>query len=213
MNKGFFYKTRTMGLIIALTAGFAVPAQAAQASTLSALDSLLPVVGSASGCTAPALSEPFASWGDSNDYALAPGQTNDHFNGDGWLLLTGAKIVTTTTADGAQGSALELPLGAVALSPPMCVTSEFPTARAMTSGASGGGALISVLYAYNGLWGNPLATGILQSSGSAWKPSPVINIHPGPATGWQEARFLLVGTNLIDPLKLYNLYVDPRMKD
>jgi len=212
MTKGFL-RARTIGLAIAACACFAVPAQAAHASVLSSLDSLLPVVGSAGGCTPPALTTPFASWGDQNDYALAPGQTTDHFNGDGWLLLTGARIVTTTTADGSQGSALELPLGAVAVSPPMCVTDAFPTARAMTSGARGGGALMSVLYAYRGLWGNPLSAGVLQSSGSAWAPSPVVDIHPGPATGWQEARFVFVGTGLLNPLKVYDLYVDPRMKD
>ena len=212
MNKGIL-RARALGLAVAAAACVAVPAQAAQASVLSSVQSLLPIVGSASGCSAPALSQPFASWGDQNDYALAPGQTSDHFNGDGWLLLTGARVVSTTTADGAKGSALELPLGAIAVSPPMCVSSDFPTARAMTSGPRGAGALVSVLYAYSGLWGNPLATGTLQGSGSAWAPSPVIDIHPGPADGWQEARFVFVGTSLLDPVKLYNLYVDPHMKD
>ena len=45
-----------------------------------------------SSCTDPALSQPFLAWGDSNWYALAPGEAADDFDGTGWALTGGAQI-------------------------------------------------------------------------------------------------------------------------
>ena len=68
-------------------------------------------------CTAPALTSPFASLGDANQYALLPGESADNFTATGWLLGGGAKVVTTKLADGTTGSVLDLPAGAYAISP------------------------------------------------------------------------------------------------
>jgi hypothetical protein len=197
----------------AIVAGAAVLAcSAAPAHAAGLIDpASLPLIPNTASCTTPVFSEPFAPWGDTNQYTLAPGQSVNNFTGAGWTLLTGARVITTSLANGQSAHALSLPLAGVAISPPMCVTDRFPTVRAMVDGPRGQGVLAAVLYSYHGLWGNPLAAGGLTASGS-WAPSAALNIHPGPAVGWQWARFVFIGTSLTGPIRLYNFYVDPRMK-
>src|SRR5690242_16460800 len=89
-------------------AGLAVVAAACTGGTAQAA---APVQMSA--CDAPnySFSQPFAASRDSNWYTLAPGQDVDSFNGQGWTLTGGAKIVTDTLADGTTGQVLDLPAG------------------------------------------------------------------------------------------------------
>ena len=77
-----------------------------------------------SACSEPsyAFSQPFSSVKDSNWYTLAPGQSVNSFDATGWTLSGGAKLVTTTLADGSTGTVLDLPAGATAVTPPMCVS-------------------------------------------------------------------------------------------
>src|SRR5947209_6889073 len=82
-----------------------------------------------SACTNPAVTKPFLSVGDSNWYTMMPGESPDSFAGSGWTLSGGASIKTTTLADGAVGHVLDLPSGAKAVSPTICVNGGFPTAR------------------------------------------------------------------------------------
>ncbi len=206
MRKGHFI-VRALALGATLVACSAASAQAAELINPASL----PLIPNTTSCSTPVFSQPFSPWGDTNLYALAPGQTVDNFNGNGWILTTGAHVVSTRLANGSTATALELPLAGIAISPPMCVTDDYPTARTMVRGPGGQGVLMAVLYSYHGLWGNPIATGTIRAEG-AWTASAVVNIHPGPAVGWQWARFVLVGTSLTGPIDLYNFYVDPRMK-
>src|SRR5947209_15603384 len=77
-----------------------------------------------SACTDPMLSQPFASAHDNRLYTLVPGESSGSFDGTGWQLSGGAQIVTTTLADGLTGTVLDLPSGATAVSPTMCVPSD-----------------------------------------------------------------------------------------
>jgi hypothetical protein len=55
--------------------------------------------------------------------------------------------VTTTLADGSVGTVLDLPAGATAVSPPMCVSSDYPDARVDVRQLSNGpGMKMSVAY-------------------------------------------------------------------
>ena len=123
---------RRLGLGLAIAAAAAAPAQAKKASTQTATT---PV--DTSMCTAPPLTQPFLSWQDTNWYALAPGQTAGNFNGAGWVLSGGAKIATMKLANGTTGSVLDLPAGSQAVSPTVCLTSDYPNARMMVSNLSG----------------------------------------------------------------------------
>ena len=77
-----------------------------------------------SACSQPSysFSQPFSTVKDANWYTLAPGENVDSFDGTGWTLSGGAKLVTTTLADGTTGTVPDLPTGATAVSPPMCVS-------------------------------------------------------------------------------------------
>ena len=57
-----------------------------------------------------------------------------------------------------------------------------------------------------------VATGQIQGHDRGWSASPVLNINPSTATGWQKAWFALIGTGTSGETQVYNLYIDPRMK-
>src|SRR5438105_4398981 len=90
---------RVLVAVAALSAALVISAAPAQAE-------LTP-----SSCTAPALSQPFLYAGDSNYYALVPGQSPGQFEGKGWVLSGGAKVVKSRT-----GGVLDLPSGSKAVS-------------------------------------------------------------------------------------------------
>ena len=77
------------------------------------------------------LTQPFLPFGDTNWYALPGGETYDNFNATGWTLSGGANIVSTKLYDGTKGYVLDMPKGAKAVSPTFCVSSNYPTAKAM----------------------------------------------------------------------------------
>ena len=208
---------RALCACAAVGALFSVAPAAASASTTTALTGAATQLAAeitttaTASCTAPALTTPFAALGDLNSYALLPGESADNFTGSGWLLSGGAKIVTTTLADGTKGSVLDLPSGAAATSPPTCVTNNDPTARTMLhnlAGSAGVGLYVAYLSANPSL----VSTGTITGSRTAWTLTNPISISPTSATGWQLAWFVLIGTGSGSTNQLYNFYIDPRQK-
>jgi hypothetical protein len=185
-----------LGVLIAAAAGGS--AHAATPSDTSACNP-----------TSYALSQPYLSMNDSNLYTLAPGQEADSFDGAGWALTGGARIVSTTMADGSIGTVLYLPPGSRAVSAPMCVDSEFPTARVnVRQGGSGSGLKVSVAYTGSQNGGQ---SGVINS-GAAWSVSRSIQLHVGNLSGWQEARYTFAGPSKGGAVELYDFYVDPRCR-
>src|SRR5437764_1315739 len=90
-----------------------------------------PAVASAATttCSAPALSQVYSWAQDTYWYAAVPGEKWDSMTTTGWTLSGGAKLVTTTLADGAKGNVLYLPSGSKAISPAVCVTNSYPAPR------------------------------------------------------------------------------------
>ena len=162
-------------------------------------------------CTPPAVSQPFTAFGDRNHYTLAPGQAADAFTGTGWTLTGGARVVSSRLQDGTQGTVLDLPAGARAVSPPMCVTNLDPTARAMVRDLSGS-AGVDVRVTYLTRHGHTVSTGNVKGRAHAWSLSRTVRIHPSSTSGWQLATFTLVprGNRHAD-YRVYDFYVDPRM--
>jgi hypothetical protein len=198
---------RRLGLGVAIATAAAVPAQAATTSVDTSM------------CTTPALSQPFLAWGDTNWYALAAGQTPDNFNGAGWVLSGGAKIVTTTLADGSTGSVLDLPGGSLAVSPTICLTSAYPNARMMVanlSGSNGGNVAFSVSYAGTSSATSPLQTGTFKTTGNggvngSFLLSGSVALDPSSASGWQPMQITLAPSGpKKSEFQVYNLYLDPR---
>ena len=203
------YLLRHLGLGIAIAITAAAPAQAATTSIDTSL------------CSPPTLSQPFVSWGDMNSYALVAGQSVDDFNAAGWMLRDGAKIVTTALADGTTGSVVDLPSGSSAVSPTICITSDYSSARMMVSNQSGsnrGLVAFSVSYAGTSSETNPRLTGTVKTTGvrgadGGWELSDPLALEPRRAPGWQPMQITLTarGQKTTD-FQLYNLYVDPNAR-
>ena len=204
---------RRLGLGLAVAVAAAAPAQAKTAATQTPTS---PV--DTSMCTAPALIQPFLSWQDTNWYALAPGQTANNFTGASWKLSGGAKIITTTLANGTKGSVLDLPAGSQAISPTVCLTSAYPNARMMVSnlsGSNGGKVGFSVSYAGTSSATSPVQTGTFKTTGNqgvsgGWMLSDPVALAPSSNSGWQPMQITLTGSGPKD-FAVYNLYLDPRM--
>jgi hypothetical protein len=195
------------GLAVLLTGLAVSPALASTKVTLVSTGSV-----NTSACSDPALSQPFLSAGDSNWYTLAPGQTSDNFSGGGWTLTGGARIIATQLQDANTGSVLDLPSGSTAVSPPMCVDSDYPTARAMIRDVVGSqGVHTYVSYAGTNTAATPEETGRLYGSGTGWTVSDAVKLQPGNLAGWELVQFTLVPGGLSSEFRIYDFYVDPRM--
>jgi hypothetical protein len=215
---------RRFGLGVVLAAVTAAPAHAATthaATTHAATTQAAATPVDTSMCSTPALFQPFLSWQDTNWYALAPGESADQFSGAGWVLSGGAKIVTTTLADGTTNSVLDLPGGSQAVSPTICLTSAYPEARMMVNdvtGSNGGNVAFSVSYAGTASATTPTQTGTFKTTGNQgvsgdWALTDPVNLAPSATPGWQPMQVTLApsGTKKAD-FRIYNLYLDPRMR-
>ena len=143
-----------LGSLLALAGiGALVSATSARAGTLNT-------------CPSTAVSQPFAPWGDSASYELAPG---GDFESPGWSLGDGAALASGSEPFAATGSvgaqSLSLPAGADVTSPSFCVDASKPTLRLF---ASGGGVLAVELQT----GGLTIPVGVVAVS-STWAPSPI----------------------------------------
>jgi hypothetical protein len=113
------------------------------AAALAALALAAPASAASGGGTCPGnTSRPFLPWGDANLYTLAPG--GDPEKGSDWTLSRGAALVKGSEPFKATGrlgnDSLALPAGAVAVSPPVCLTINHPTFRFFGKAAEGSSA-------------------------------------------------------------------------
>lgn len=163
-----------------------------------------------SSCGSAALSQPFLEWGDSNYYTLAPGQADDHFDGGGWTLKDGARISWARLHDGAFGPVLTLPSGSSAISPPMCINSDYPTARALVRGPRTRNAIaFDVSYTGDGTFID--AARIVVASQS-WSLANPFQLGSEALSGWQFGEFEFVAPDSGGVYQLYDFYVDPYNK-
>jgi hypothetical protein len=189
-----------------------LPPQSSAGKEGASAPSPQPAAGTSS-CSAPTLTQPFLSVNDTHWYTLMAGQTADHFDGTGWQLSHGAAVVTAKLADGSTGTVLDLPAGAQAVSPTICVASDYPLARTMVRNVRGRGG-ITFYMALNGTrkWTSPQSSGKRHGKQGAWSLTNRINLHPPHTSGWHLMRIKLVGRGTNAEEQLYNFYVDPRMK-
>jgi hypothetical protein len=206
MNIKGLFNRRSLGrsaVITAIITAFAAGPALAATKPTSAVDT--------SACSTPALAQPFLSANDTNWYTLAPGETADNFDGTGWTLTGGARIITTRLADGQTGSVLDLPSGSMAVSPSICVESDYPTARTVVKDAPGAQIGYSVAYAGTLSAVVPEPAGFIVGTAPGWSLSNPFQVHPGNAAGWQLVRFTFVSFGLLSNAQMYNFYIDPRM--
>jgi len=200
------------------TASAALAVSSATASTTEAVGSVTTVAAKtvAATCEGQTFAQPFEAFGDYNYYTLVAGS---QFNGpeEGWTLSGGAKIVSAGRPDGSSGGVLSLPKGAQAVSPPQCVTLQYPTARAWLSRSSEphGTLVTQVLYSTGKGVATAETVAKLQAE-NAWSPSETFEVRPelgGEAEGPRPVRFVFSSKGEREStFQLYGLYVDPRMR-
>ncbi len=171
---------------------------------------------SPAGCSGQTFSQAFAAFGDTNEYTLVQGG-NFNSASEGWELAKGARIINSTRPNGSSGGVLDLPSGAVAVSPPVCVTLEYPTARVFVRDVKGAeGVAVGLAYAgTNRTVASPQNVGQVHGQQTEWTLSNPINVQPqiaGSQEGTREARFVFTAGGNTSEFQLYGLYVDPHMK-
>jgi hypothetical protein len=216
----FSWNCRQLAAALAVTASTALAASApALADTpidAEAPATALTTAASNAECTAPNLLQPFTSWKDSRHYVLVPnGDFNDE-TGGGWQLAGGARILNDAQADGTVGSVLDLPTGAVAISPTMCVDLDYPTARARIRKVVGDGDVaVSVMYDAGKTAQVPRSIGHAHGAKEgAWGLSGDLKIQPqlaGKKAGWRRVAFVLTAGGKSSDFRVDDFYVDPRM--
>jgi hypothetical protein len=193
----------SVSIACALCAGAAIAAPAGAAAD----------AGAPGSCGTPPLSQPFAQWGDSREYALAPG---GDFEGslDGWTT-DGAQQVSGSETYGATGSvgnySVSLPAGATVTSPQTCVDADYPDFRFFARAIAGAPSL-SVYVAYPGPVGQTIRVpvGFLRP-GTSWQPTQAM------ATGSAIASRLGGGTAQLSfqfkasggTVEIDDIYIDP----
>jgi hypothetical protein len=168
-------------------------------------------------CPGQTFSQPFESFKDSNFYTLVEGS---EFNEgpEGWELFNGAEVVGGSRPDGSSGGVLDLPSGAYAVSPAVCVTLQYPTARTWVRGIQGGGGVtVGVFYPGTGVAaavGQPVGK-LGATSDGEWTLSNPFQVKPeltGKTEGVREVRFVYANQTGASEFQLSGLYVDPRMR-
>ena len=160
-----------------------------------------------SACSHGTFSQPLLAFKDNNFYTLAPG--GDFEGPTSWELSRGASI----QGDGSRGGVLDLPSGAQATSPPLCITSDYPRSRMFVRNVAGSeGVSFNVSYLRNGVWTAPKNTGQFHGDKSGWTLSGGMNIQPSSTPGWQQARFTFVAGGTKSRFQVDDFWVDPKMR-
>jgi hypothetical protein len=193
-------------------------AAAIAAAALTAAPASAAVDPTPAGCAPVATFQAFAPWGDASDYLLAPdGGIED--DAAGWQLEDGARAVAGNEPFQVGGPddrrSLELPAGATATTPPMCIGVEHRTMRFFGKAARTGALKVEVLYTKSNGKQKSVTLGAVRGE-ETWAPSDVLPMRVNElAEDYDNAmdvalRFSVKGnaTWTID-----DVYVDPyRMK-
>ena len=150
------------------------------------------------------------AYGDDDSYFLAPGGS---FEGDtaAWHLAGGAQLTQATGEHGTESGVLELPSGGQAVSPVLCVTTDFPHARVFARSVTGGSRIVfGVSYYGRHGWSKFTQTGHIRAKGTTWSLSDRLGLHPKKKKGWQQVRLAFYGGGTGNVFQLDNLWVDPR---
>jgi hypothetical protein len=151
-----------------------VRAAAVAALASAALGLAVPAADAA--CPASLTSTPFAQFGDQAQYTLAPGGSFES-GAPGWSLTRAAVVEGNESYGLVPGShSLAIGAGGQAVSPWVCISSEYPTFRVMTKQLTGGGPLNVSLQYVNAL-GLAVNLGVASlDTGPDWAPSPPMRL-------------------------------------
>ena len=146
-----------------------------------------PAVAAAAGCPTQPTAPVFSPWGDGAQYALAPDGGFEAGAAD-WALDGGAAVAGGNepfrVGGDADTSALALPAGAAATSPPLCIDVAHPTIRLFARDDGGALSTLTVSVRFRTLLG--------------WKTLPVAVL--GAGDDWQPTAPVAVVVNLLSLL-------------
>ena len=158
-----------------LLTGFATVAASALLAASASSAAAAPVtVGP--GCAEQPVAQPFAQWGDSADYFLAP-DGGFEAGGNDWSLRAGAGVTGgnepfhVVSADDSRS--LRLPAGGQATSAPFCIGAEHRTMRFFADAATSSTMNVDVLYADARGKDRTLRIAALSGDG-AWAPTEIV---------------------------------------
>jgi hypothetical protein len=205
-------RLRKSSLLVALLATAGAALTAAAAAPAQPIDKLItaPDVPPREECTMPESTQALIAYGDDNSYFLAPGGS---FEGDNahWHLAAGAQLTQAAGEDGTESGVLELPSGGQAVSPVLCVTSDFPHARVFARSVTGGDEIdFGVSYYARHGWSKFTQTGHIRVEDKMWALSDPLGLHPDKKSGWQQVRLAFYGGGTGNVFQLDNLWLDPR---
>lgn len=155
-------------------------------------------------CNSAPLSQPFAQWGDSAWYELAPG---GDFENSSWALSGGAHVVQGSESYAVTGSigssSLDLPAGSSAQSPRTCVDAEYPSVRLFIAGTG--------VVAVSMVVGNLTIPAGVAVATSTWQPTPVMLTTSAvlAALSGGVAQVSLRITTVLGNARVDDVYIDP----
>jgi hypothetical protein len=168
---------------------------------------------STGSCDSSTLSQPFAQWGDSNQYKLVPG---GDFEGSlsGWTLSGGARVVSGNGPQGPGSHSLYLPAGASVTTPYTCVNAAYPSFRLFAQNQGLLSTIVpQVVYKLPLLGSTALPIGAIALS-PKWAPSlPLLtaSVVTGLLNGG-TAEVALRFTAVLGASSVDDIYVDPMMR-
>jgi hypothetical protein len=176
----------------------------------------VPAMASAS-CATQSSSQIFSKFGDSAKYSLAPGGSFES-GAPGWTL-SHASVVggneSYSVAGGSRSLTIE-PQGS-AVSPTICVSTEYPSFRLFARRASGSWGVLNVIVRWTDASGvsHETTSGSLQP-GTSWTLSPVLQLgsmlplwQPGSSL---NVRLVLKPEPYGGAMAVDDVYIDPYRK-
>lgn len=161
-------------------------------------------------CTPLTFSQALLPVGDRAWYTMLPGESPGHLAATGWTLSGGASVKTTTLADGTTGQVLDLPSGATAYTPPVCIDEGFQEARTEVRDIKGSEGIFFYIQPWrNNAWASAQNTGQVHHAG--WALSGEMNLN-NTVPGWELVRFeFKAGGNVNNPsdFQMYDFWLDP----
>lgn len=164
-------------------------------------------------CSYPDAEQVFAPYKDQGYYQLAPDGALGE-GGTGWTLEGGAELVLEPGVRAHEGlqeeTAVSLPFGAKATSPPFCVDETTPNFRFMmrNTGDKGGKIRVTVSYENTRKVVKAKNNDVHSDELEEWVPTPSLKLD----TGDEDERVARITFTAKDPKSEYlvdDLYVDP----
>jgi hypothetical protein len=164
-----------------------------------------------SNCSYPNAAQVFSPWKDQGYYELAPDGGFEN-GGTGWTLSGGASLVEANEdhfLNGAEDdTAVRLPFGAIATSPPVCVDETTPSFRVMSQNIGAKGSKLRVTVTYELASGPKAKQTDTSPADSGWAPTPPLQLQ----TDGEAERIARISFSAKDPKGVYlvdDLFVDP----